>query len=84
MRALRDARLAIPEAVWDAENAKKPNRFGARDATRHIIFRFVSNFLDWRESYDGPLWAEWKPLLEPVLVAARPSPTVTPEAPSRA
>ena len=67
---LREAVLAIPEAVWDAENAIKPNRFGALDATRHIVFRFVSNFRDWRDSYDGPLWAEWKPLLEPVLAQA--------------
>jgi hypothetical protein len=67
---LRDAVLAIPEAVWDAENETKPNRFGALDATRHLIFRFVSNFLDWRESYERPLWSEWKALLEPVLVEA--------------
>jgi hypothetical protein len=68
--ALRDKVLALPEAVWDAENETKPNRFGALDATRHIIFRFVSNFLDWRDSYERPLWAEWRPLLEPVLAAA--------------
>jgi aspartyl/asparaginyl beta-hydroxylase len=67
---LREKVLAIPEDVWDAENASKPNRFGALDATRHIVFRFVSNFRDWRDSYDGPLWAEWKPLLEPVLAEA--------------
>jgi len=67
---LREAVLAIPEAVWDAENASKPNRFGALDATRHIVFRFVSNFRDWRDSYDGPLWTEWKSLLEPVLAEA--------------
>lgn len=67
---LRDAVLALPEAVWDAENADKPNRFGALDATRHIIFRFVSNFRDWRDSYERPLWNEWKALLEPVLAAA--------------
>jgi hypothetical protein len=67
---LREAALAIPEAVWDAENASKPNRFDALDATRHIIFRFVSSFRDWRQSYDGPLWAEWKPLVEPVLAEA--------------
>ena len=30
---LREAVLAIPEALWDAENASKPNRFGALDAT---------------------------------------------------
>jgi hypothetical protein len=67
---LRDAVLALPEAVWDAENASKPNRFGALGTTRHVVFRFVSNFLDWRESYDRPLWNEWKNLLEPVLAAA--------------
>jgi hypothetical protein len=68
--ALREAVLAIPEPRWDAENETKPNRFGALDATRHIIFRFVSNFVDWRDSYERPLWNEWKPLLEPVLGAA--------------
>ena len=67
---LKAAVAAIPEALWDAENAGKPNRFGALDATRHIIFRFVSNFRDWRDSYDRPLWAEWHPLLQPVLEAA--------------
>ena len=67
---LREAVLALREAVWDAENAKKPNRFGALDATRHIVFRFVSNFNDWRRSNDHPLWAEWQPLLEPVLKEA--------------
>ena len=67
---LKEAVLALPEAVWDAENASKPNRFGALDATRHIIFRFVSNFRDWRESYDQPLWNNWKPLVEPALSAA--------------
>jgi hypothetical protein len=67
---LKNAVLALPEVVWDAENATKPNRFGALDATRHIIFRFVSNFRDWRDSYDRPLWSEWQSLLEPVLAAA--------------
>jgi len=67
---LRTAVLAIPEAVWDAENEDKPNRFEALDRTRHIVFRFVSNFRDWRQSYDRPLWAEWKALIEPVLAEA--------------
>ena len=67
---LRDAVFALPEAVWDAENASKPNRFGALSTTRHVVFRFVSNFLDWRDSYDRPLWTEWKNVLEPVLSAA--------------
>jgi hypothetical protein len=67
---LREAVLAISEEQWNAENAAKPNRFGALDATRHIIFRFVSDFVDWRQSYDRPPWSDWKPLLEPVLTAA--------------
>lgn len=67
---LRAAVLAIPEAVWDVENDDKPNRFEALDRTRHIVFRFVSNFRDWRQSYDRPLWPEWKSLLEPVLAQA--------------
>ena len=68
--ALREAVLAIPEDVWNAENADKPNRFDALDATRHIIFRFVSNLRDWRSHYGRPLWDEWRPLLEPVLAQA--------------
>lgn len=67
---LKEAVIALPESLWDAEDSNKPNRFGALDATRHIIFRFVSNFRDWRHSYERPLWAEWKPLLEPVLAQA--------------
>jgi aspartyl/asparaginyl beta-hydroxylase len=68
--ALREAVLALPEELWNAENADKPNRFDALDSTRHIVFRFVSNYLDWRQAYDRPLWAEWRHLLEPVLAAA--------------
>jgi Aspartyl/Asparaginyl beta-hydroxylase len=67
---LREAVLSISDALWDSENEGKPNRFGALDATRHIIFRFVANFLDWRQSYEQPLWNEWKALLQPVLDAA--------------
>jgi hypothetical protein len=61
---LREAVLALPEAVWDAENEAKPNKFGALGTTRHIIFRFVSNFLDWRDSYDLPLWRDYQPTAE--------------------
>jgi Aspartyl/Asparaginyl beta-hydroxylase len=67
---LKAAILAIPEEVWMMENADKPNRFDALDSARHIVFRFVDNYRDWRTSYDRPLWAEWKSLLEPVLLAA--------------
>lgn len=67
---IRDAVLAIPEGVWDAENADKPNRFEALDRTRHIVFRFVSDTRDWRKSYDRPLWADWRERLFPVIEQA--------------
>lgn len=68
---LREAVLAIPEPVWDEEDAKKPNRFDTLDKTQHIIFRMVSsNFIDWRGAEDRPLWAPWRPLLQPVMDAA--------------
>ena len=70
IRELREAVLALPEAVWESENRSKPNRFDALDKTDHIVFRFVKGFGDWRTSYDRPLWAEWKGLLEPVLASA--------------
>ena len=68
--ALREATLALPESVWDAENTGKPNRFEALGATQHVIFRMVSSFHDWRQSYDGPLWRDWQPILQPVLDSA--------------
>ncbi len=67
VEAIRDAIAAIPEPLWDEENSSKPNRFAALDSTRHVVFRFVSNTLDWRSSYDRPLWSEWSGLLLPVL-----------------
>ncbi len=70
IKDLREAVLAIPEAVWDAENSVKPNRFEALDRTRHIVFRFVSGFEDWRRSDNHRLWDEWRALLEPVLSQA--------------
>ena len=68
--ALRAAVLAIPEDVWDAENAGKPNRFEVLDATRHIVLRFIDNPRDWRGSHDRPAWPRWRGLLEPVLAQA--------------
>lgn len=68
--ALRAAVLAIPEAVWAAENAAKPNKFEVLDATRHIVFRFVDGPHDWRASHDRPAWEAWRRLLEPVLAQA--------------
>lgn len=67
---LRDAVAAIPEAVWDAENARKPNKFEVLDDTRHIVFRFIDNPRDWRGSHDRAPWGDWRGLLEPVLAQA--------------
>lgn len=67
---LKAAVLAIPESLWQAENAAKPNRFEALDSTAHIIFRFIADFRDWRTDYSRPIWDEWRALLEPVLQAA--------------
>jgi hypothetical protein len=68
--ALQVAAAAVPEEVWVAENANKPNKFGALGQTKHIVFRFPTKLADWRDSYDGPLWAEWRHLLEPALEQA--------------
>lgn len=68
--ALRAAVQAIPEDVWDAENADKPNKFDVLDATRHIVFRFVDNPRDWRRSHDRAAWPQWRGLLEPALTQA--------------
>ena len=67
---IRDAILAIPESIWDAENADKPNRFEALDKTRHIVFRFVDDTRDWRASHDRAQWAQWRGRLLPVMEQA--------------
>ena len=67
---LRAAVLAIPEAVWDAENANKPNKFEVLDETRHIVFRFIDSPRDWRRSHDRAAWPQWRGVLEPVLAQA--------------
>lgn len=67
---LREAVLAIPEAIWDFENNSKPNAYKALDRTRHIVFRFLHSTRDWRQSYDRPLWDAWRGRLEPVLAQA--------------
>lgn len=68
--ALQAAVAAIPEEIWAMEDARKPNRFEVLEETRHIVFRFIDNPLDWRRSHDRPAWPEWRGLLEPVLTQA--------------
>jgi hypothetical protein len=65
--ALATAVSKIPSAVWDEQNTLKPNKFDALDKTQHIVFRFVKSVLDHKDSYDLPLWDEWKDLVTPVM-----------------
>lgn len=65
--AISSAVLALPEAVWQAENAGKPNRFGVLNEVNHIVFRFIDSSRDWRGSHDRPMWAQWRALLEPLM-----------------
>ncbi len=68
--ALSAAVAMIPESVWQAENAAKPNKFEALDDTRHIVFRFIDGPREWRRSHDRPAWPHWRAMLEPVLAQA--------------
>jgi hypothetical protein len=68
--ALRTAVLSIPQDVWEAENAGKPNKLEVLDETRHIVLRFIDNGLDWRRSHDRKAWPQWRALLHPVLAEA--------------
>jgi hypothetical protein len=63
--------LAIPEDIWAAENANKPNKtYQALDRTQHIVFRFIADRLDPTRSIDFPLWEQWRERLEPLLEQA--------------
>lgn len=67
---LKERVLALSEEQWEAENRAKPNRFDALDATRHIVLRFLPNFLDWKGAADRPAMDEWRDVMDPVLAAA--------------
>ena len=68
--ALTERVLSLPESVWDAQNAAKPNRFEELAGTRHIVFRFVETSIDWRVSRTLGLWEDFAEVLEPVLAEA--------------
>jgi Aspartyl/Asparaginyl beta-hydroxylase len=70
VKDLAKAVAAIPEDIWDIEDAGKPNKFDALDRTKHIIFRFVKSMHSHEESYDLKLWAEWSGLILPVMEQA--------------
>lgn len=60
----------IDAALWDVENAGKPNKFTVLDDTRHIIFRFVDSVFDHRKFRDFALWEKWSGVINPVLQEA--------------
>lgn len=66
--SLQAAVRAIPETVWEAENASK--RVYLLDPAHHLVFRFIDHPCDWRKSHDRPAWLEWRELLKPVLAEA--------------
>ncbi len=61
---------AIPEAMWDEQNGSKPNHFDVLGRTQHIVFRFIRDVHNWRDSASYPLWEQWRDVLQPVLDAA--------------
>lgn len=65
--ALRKRVAAIPEADWDGENEEKPNDFTQLADARHIVFRFVDEFVNVYKYHDRPLWEEWKDDLLPIM-----------------
>jgi Aspartyl/Asparaginyl beta-hydroxylase len=68
---VRDDILAIPDLVWQRENAAKPNRsYTALDRTEHIIFRFLVNHHDYSRSVDYPIWSEWRERIAPLVAQA--------------
>jgi len=67
---LAKAVAEIPVPVWVSENSHKPNKFEALDNTQHIVFRFVKNLRDHRDSYDLPIWSEWADKIMPVMEQA--------------
>ena len=70
--ALRDAVLAIPEEVWNAQDSKSP--IASWNAPQRGTSSSASSpTCATGESYDGPLWDQFKSLLEPVIEeAAKP------------
>lgn len=55
------------EQAWDAENARKENRFACFHHTRHIVHRFTQGNRDVRAHYETPSWLIWRDLLQPIM-----------------
>jgi hypothetical protein len=57
----------IPDELWAAEDANKPNKFGALESTSHIIFKFIKGFNNMYDYEDKELWLEWSDDLLPLM-----------------
>lgn len=68
--SLRERVAAIPESDWDGENKDKPNDFMQLEDARHIVFRFVDEFVNVYKYHDRALWDEWKDDLLPIMEQA--------------
>jgi hypothetical protein len=64
---LREQLGRIGDAAWNAEDARKENRFDCFRRTRHIIARFIPANRDPMAYYATPFWIIWEPLLRPIL-----------------
>lgn len=58
----------LDDAYWEAENARKPNKFEAFGSTRHIVMKFVKELTSAIYYRDLPAWGEWQELVEPILL----------------
>jgi hypothetical protein len=71
--ALAD-KLAEDPGLWLRADPTKPNRFEAfKGSTLHIVFQFPTDLRSHLESNYAPLWNEWRPLVEPLIVRATAS-----------
>jgi hypothetical protein len=66
-----DDKLAEQPELWLTADPNKPNRFEAfKGSTLHIVFQFPIDLRSHRQSAYAPLWAEWQPVLEPLIARA--------------
>lgn len=57
----------VSEALWDAEDERKENKFAVFHHTRHIVFRFIGGLRDHRQFYSNPIWSVWQSRLQPIM-----------------
>jgi len=69
-----DGKLAGDPDVWLRADPAKPNRFEPfTGSTHHIVFQFPDDLRSHQRSAYAPLWAEWQPVIEPLIAHATAS-----------